>query len=216
MYMIKSYDFTYEKTRRIFREREFLPFRFRKGKTLMKKYLWLLGINLFISAFTFGGGYVVIPMLRKYFVEKARLFPEDELLNMAAIAQSSPGAIAVNITALAGYRVAGLSGLTVSWIAAVLPPLAILALVSFWYAEFRENPAIAAVLKGMEAGVAALIVDLVVDMYKLILQERSAFFALLAPAAFAANFFLNVNVALILLAGCLLCLLRLRLKGVRK
>ena len=63
----------------------------------IKAYCWLFCINVFISAFTFGGGYVVIPMIKKYYVEEKQLFDEDELMNIAAIAQSSPGAIAINI-----------------------------------------------------------------------------------------------------------------------
>ena len=73
----------------------------------IKTYCWLFCINVFISAFTFGGGYVVIPMIKKYYVEEKQLFDEDELMNIPAIAQSSPGAIAINMSALAGYRVAG-------------------------------------------------------------------------------------------------------------
>lgn len=70
--------------------------KFRKEYWLMKSNTfknlpWLFGIHFFISAFTFGGGYVVIPMIRRYFVEKKQLFSEEELLEMAAIAQSSPG-----------------------------------------------------------------------------------------------------------------------------
>ena len=61
-----------------------------------KPYLWLLGVNLFISTFTFGGGYVVVPMIRRYFVERRRCFTEEELVSMAAVAQSTPGAIAIN------------------------------------------------------------------------------------------------------------------------
>ena len=81
----------------------------------MKSYkdiVWLFGINVFISTFTFGGGYVVIPMIRKYYVEKKAYFDEDELMKIAAIAQSSPGAIAINMSALAGYRVKGSSAVS--------------------------------------------------------------------------------------------------------
>ena len=74
----------------------------------VKKCLWLFWINLFIGAFTFGGGYIVVPMINKYFVWKKRLFSKEELLSMAAIAQSTPGAIAVNLSALAGHRTAGI------------------------------------------------------------------------------------------------------------
>ena len=127
-------------------------------KEKLKQYLWLLGINLFISAFTFGGGYVVVPMIRQYFVLKKGYFSEEELMDMAAVAQSTPGAIAVNLSALAGYRTAGMAGAVISCVAAVLPPLIILGTISAFYHIFISNAVLAAVLKGMEAGVAAVMV----------------------------------------------------------
>lgn len=173
----------------------------------LRTWLWLAGVNLFISAFTFGGGYVVVPMVRRYFVERRQLFKEEELMGMAAVAQSTPGAIAINLSALAGYRVAGTPGAVISCLSALLPPLVVLGLVSMFYAAFVSNHVIAALLKGMQAGVAALIVDLVIDMCALIVNRRSRFMTALIPAAFIANFVLNINVALILGASCLLCLL---------
>lgn len=85
-------------------------------------YFWLLAVNLFISSFTFGGGYVVVPMIRRYFVTQKQYFTEEDLVGMAAVAQSTPGAIAINLSALAGYRVAGTLGAAISCIAAVIPP----------------------------------------------------------------------------------------------
>lgn len=172
-------------------------------------FLWLFSINLFISAFTFGGGYVVVPMIRKYFVDKKKLFSEEELMNMAAVAQSVPGAIAINLAALAGYRTAGVAGVILSCLAAVLPPIAILSIISSWYAYFSANVTIAAVLKGMQAGAAALIVDLVIDMTGMIVKERSFFFTLLIPASFTAGFIFHINVAVILGLCCFLCVFRL-------
>lgn len=173
-----------------------------------KPYLWLFAINLFISAFTFGGGYVVVPMVRRFFVWKKRYFTEEELMDMAAVAQSTPGAIAINLSALAGYRVAGIAGVLISCIAAILPPLLILGVVSVFYTIFISNTVIAAVLKGMEAGVAAIMVDLVTDMCAMILKERSIFLTAMIPAAFLANFVLHINVALILFMCCILCIVR--------
>ncbi len=169
-------------------------------------YLWLFYINLFISAFTFGGGYVVVPMIRKYFVDQKGLFDEDTLMQMAAIAQSTPGAIAINLSALAGYQAAGFAGAAISCLAAVVPPLIILSIVSTGYAAFSANKIIAAVLGGMQAGVAALIVDLVVNMFQMILREKSRLLTLMVPCAFAANFIFHVNVAVILIVCCLLCI----------
>lgn len=161
-------------------------------------YGWLATVNLRISAFAFGGGYVVIPLIRKNFVEKKGLFTEEELLDMAAIAQSSPGAIAINLAALAGRRTAGFPGAVIACIAAVVPPLVILTLISSFYQVFREMAAVAAVLEGMQAGVCALIVDVVWDMSRALFQEKQALFCILMPLAFIASFFFGVNVALIL------------------
>ena len=73
-------------------------------------YLWLIAVNIYISMFAFGGGYVVVPLVRRSFVEKKKIFTEDELMEMSAVAQSSPGAIAVNLAALSGYKAAGTAG----------------------------------------------------------------------------------------------------------
>ena len=178
-----------------------------------RPYLWLLGVNLFISTFTFGGGYVVVPMIRRYFVDRRQYFTEEELMAMAAVAQSTPGAIAVNLSALAGFRVAGVGGAILSCAAAVTPPLVILGFVSAFYAAFAANAVIAAILRGMQAGVAALIVDLVADMCRMVLKERSPLLTAMIPGAFLASFVLKINVALILAVCCLLCLGRVLLAG---
>lgn len=181
-----------------------------------KLYIWLLGINLFISTFTFGGGYVVVPMIRKYFVSRKKLLNEDELVNMAAIAQSSPGAIAINLSTLAGFRVAGMTGAVISCIAAVIPSLVILGFISTFYVAFAADPLISAVLRGMQAGVAALIVDFVVDMCSMMIKERSLFLTLMIPAAFLANFIFEINVAIILIVCCFLCIVRVWLNERRQ
>ena len=165
----------------------------------IKLWLWLACINLFISAFTFGGGYVVVPMIRKYFVEKKHLFDEEELIRMAAIAQSTPGAIAVNMASLAGYRAAGMAGLVISGICSVIPPLVILSVVSKWYAAVAANTVI------MQAGVAALIVDFVVDMTRAVLKERSPLLSTMTAVVFAISFLTDTNIAVILLVCCGLC-----------
>lgn len=175
--------------------------------TKLKFYSWLAGVNLFISTFTFGGGYVVVPMIRKYYVEKRALFTNDELMEMAAVAQSSPGAIAINLSVLAGKKVAGMLGVLISVICSILPPLVILGLISNWYAAFAANQTIMAVLKGMQACVTALIIDIVIDMYQLIRQEHSKLLNALVPFAFITNVFFNLNVIYILVLSVGLCLI---------
>lgn len=172
----------------------------------IRLYGWLALVNLFISAFTFGGGYVVVPMVRKYFVQKRHLFAEEDLLEMAAIAQSTPGAIAVNLVALAGWRVAGATGLILSCICAIVPPLGILGVISACYAAFVSNQTVAAVLKGMQAGAAALIVDYLADMTGVLIKERSPLLSLLALLSFLLSLFTDINVIVILLASCMICI----------
>ena len=160
-------------------------------------YLWLIAVNIYISMFAFGGGYVVVPLVRRSFVEKKKIFTEDELMEMSAVAQSSPGAIAVNLAALSGYKAAGTAGAVISCAASVIPPLVILGIISGFYDLFIANKIVAAVLKGMQSGVAALIVSVVADMCTVILKEKSFFLFSLIPIAFIANFIFDVNVALL-------------------
>ena len=178
----------------------------------IKDLTWLFFINMFISTFTFGGGYVVITMIRKYFVEKKEYFDEEELMKIAAISQSSPGAIAINMSALSGYRVAGKSGLLISCVAAILPPLCILSIVSAIYSIIRHNALINAVLKGMEAGVAALIIDLLVDMYAMIVKEKQLLFILITPIVFVLNYFFQINVAVLIILCVFVCVAKVYMK----
>lgn len=184
-------------------------------KEKLSLYLWLIRVNLFISAFTFGGGYVVVPMVKKYFVYGKEYFDEEELMEIAAIAQSTPGAIAVNLVSLAGYRVAGIPGMVISCICAVIPPLVILSVVSVCYSAVISNALVGAVLKGMQAGVAALIVDFIVDMTSMVMKQKSKLLDILVVLSFAVSFFTNVNVIFVLLASCALCVLRVW-AGMRK
>lgn len=179
----------------------------------MKIYFTLFRITFYISAFTFGGGYIVIPMMRKYFVDDLELISEQELLDMAAIAQSSPGAIAVNIAVLIGYRIAGTIGAIISAVGTVLPPLVILSIISLFYKAFRDNRVVSAVLKGMEAGVAATIVDLIIDMSQGILKEENWLLTLMAPITFIASFIFNINVLVIIISCALLSFVQAYIKS---
>lgn len=179
----------------------------------LKLYFSLFRITFYISAFTFGGGYIVIPMMRKYFVNDLKLISEQELLDMAAIAQSTPGAIAVNIAVLVGYHISGITGAIISCIGTILPPLLILSIISFFYKAFKDNRIISAILKGMEAGVAATIVDLVIDMGQGILKEKNWLLTLMTPVAFLASFIFNINVLVIIISCSILCFAQTYMKS---
>ena len=100
----------------------------RKGQRLWT----LFSSMLYISAFTFGGGFVIVSLMQKKFVDQLHWIDEEEMMDLTAIAQSSPGAIAVNASILVGYRVAGVPGALVTVLGTVLPPLIILSIISFF------------------------------------------------------------------------------------
>ena len=168
-------------------------------KTDAKKYRTLFLSTLQLSAFTFGGGFVIIPLMRKKFVEQLHWIDEQEMLDLTAIAQSSPGAIAVNASILVGYRVAGFPGALLTVLGTVLPPLVIISVISLFYTAFRDNPIVNMAMTGMLAGVAAVIFDVVYTMARGIFKLRRALPVLVLLGSFAAVRFLNVNILIIIL-----------------
>ncbi|HHX72869.1 MAG TPA: chromate transporter [Clostridiales bacterium] len=171
-----------------------------------KSYIYrkLFSTTFYLSAFTFGGGFVIIPLMKKKFVDNLHWIDEEEMLNIIAIAQSSPGAMAVNASLLLGYRVAGIGGAMVTILGTILPPLITISILSFFYAAFRDNVVVNAVLKGMQAGVAAVIADVAVSLGGNIVKQKNIVSMLTMIGAFAATFFLKINVVYIILAcGCI-------------
>lgn len=172
------------------------------------KFYWHLLIYTFqLSAFTFGGGYVIVPLMKKRFVDQLAWIDEDEMLDFMAIAQSSPGAVAVNAATLLGYNLAGYSGAAVAILGTILPPLILLTLISIAYSAFISNPLVNHVLMGMQAGVAAVIVDVVIDMARTIVKDKKKLAIILMIFAFIAVSFLNINIILIIIFCIVLGLL---------
>lgn len=164
-----------------------------------KKYGKLFTSTFQISACTFGGGFVIIPLLRRKFVEELGWIEEQEMMDLTAIAQSAPGAIAVNASILVGYHVAGIPGALVTVLGTVLPPLAIISVISFFYQQFRDNAIVGLAMAGMLAGVAAVICDVVIGMVQNIVRQKRILPGAVLLGAFAAVFFWKVNIIPILL-----------------
>lgn len=167
-----------------------------KGKALYWKLFWS---TFQLSAFTFGGGYVIVPLMRRKFVEDLHWIEEDEMMDLTAIAQSTPGAMAVNASVLVGYRVAGVLGAFTTVFATVLPPFLVLSVISLFYAQFRDNWVVNLVMKGMQAGVAAVICDVVFSMGRNILKLRRVLPFIMMAGAFVASWFFGINVVLVIL-----------------
>ena len=132
-----------------------------------KFYLKLFLSTFYLSAFTFGGGYVIVPLMRKKFVNEYGWIDENEMIDLIAIAQSAPGVIAINASLIIGYKLAGILGAIVALVGTVLPPLIIISIISLFYIAFRDNRIVNGAMQGMQAGVAAVIADVVFKMVEI-------------------------------------------------
>jgi chromate transporter len=168
-------------------------------KTKGIRLYWKLFLSTFVlSAFTFGGGYVIVPLMRKKFVEQYKWIEEEEMLDLVAISQSCPGAIAVNASVLIGYRVGGVAGALATVLGTSLPPLIILSVISYFYQAFRSNLYVGYALKGMQAGVAAVIIDVVYTMAADVVKKKKWLPIVIMVLSFIFAYFFDINVILII------------------
>ncbi|MFA5570742.1 MAG: chromate transporter [Sphaerochaetaceae bacterium] len=166
-----------------------------------KRLLWtLFKTTLTISAFTFGGGYVIVPLIRKTFVEKLQWIDEHEMIDLIAVAQSSPGPIAVNSSIIVGYKVGGVIGAFATLLGTVTPPLITLTLLSYIYEIVKNNAYVQMTFYGMSIGVAIVIVDAVLTMAKTVLSDKKWFPLVVMILAFVATYILHINIVLIILS----------------
>lgn len=162
--------------------------------------LWKIFIStLYLSAFTFGGGYVIVSLMKKKFVDEYHWIEENEMLDLVAIAQSAPGAIAVNGAIVVGYKLAGIAGVMVAILGTVIPPFLILSILSVFYQAFRSNYMVSQMLEGMQAGVGAVIASVVFDMGEPIIKEKDILSILILAGAFIASYMWKINVVFIIL-----------------
>lgn len=169
------------------------------------KLLWKLFLStLYLSAFTFGGGYVIVTLMKSKFVDEYNWVTEKEMLNITAIAQSAPGAIAVNAAIVVGFRLAGLIGVLVAVLATIIPPFVIISLISLFFEVFRQNQMITLLLAGMEAGVAAVVVAVSIEMAFGVIKEKDTILTIMMFAAFIANAVFKISVIIIILISVLM------------
>lgn len=162
--------------------------------------LWKLFQSMFVlSACTFGGGFVIVSLMKKKFVEELQWLEEDEMLDVTAITQSSPGPLPVNASVIIGYRMAGVAGSLTAILGTILPPMIIISIISVFYEQFRTNPYIATALQVMRAGVAAVIFDVVINLSGNVLKTRRALYIVMMIAAFFATYMLGVSAMLVIL-----------------
>ena len=167
----------------------------KKRNRLLKIFL----STLYLSAFTFGGGYVIITLMKQKFVDELHWIDDDEMLDMVAIAQSSPGPIAVNGAVIIGYKLEGIAGVFSAVLGAVLPPFVILTVISMFYSAFRNLFVVQGLLTGMKAGVSAVILSVVYDMAAGVIKGKDRVNIAVMILAFVATYFGKVNVVFVIL-----------------
>ena len=183
-----------------------------KGKVLRKLFF----STLYLSTFTFGGGYVIVTLMKQKFVDELHWIEEDEMLDLVAIAQSAPGAIAVNGAIVVGYKLAGIAGAAVATIATIIPPFVVITVVSYFYELFRENAFVARLLAGMQAGVGAVIASVVCDMGNSVVRQKRADTVVIMLAAFLAACVFHINVIYIILVCITIGIVRTLIAGKRR
>ena len=151
----------------------------------MSKKLELFLSFLKIGAFTFGGGYAMIPLIQNEVIEKKKWINDEEMMDIIAIAESTPGPIAINSATFVGYKVSGFWGSVVSTLGVVLPSLIIISIIALFFENFLEVPIIAAAFKGIRAGVSVLILNAALKMYKGLKKSVIAYILLLIALIFS-------------------------------
>ena len=162
------------------------------------KELWKIFLTFFkIGAFTFGGGYAMIPLIQKEAVETQGWVTDDDILEIVAIAESTPGPIAINSATFVGYRACGVLGSVCATLGVVLPSFSIILLISYVLREFQQIRAVQYAFQGIRAGVLALIAKALWTMYRKSPKNWAAYVVM--AGAFVASAFLKVSVLLIIL-----------------
>lgn len=152
-----------------------------------------------LSACTFGGGFVIVSLMKKKFVDELKWFEEEEMLDVTAITQSSPGPLPVNASVIIGYRIAGVAGSLTAILGTILPPMIIISIISLFYEQFRTNPYVSTALQVMRAGVAAVIFDVVIKLAGNVVKTKRFLYIAMMTAAFIATYLLDVSAMLVIL-----------------
>ncbi len=159
-------------------------------KTKLKNALILFLTFFKIGAFTFGGGYAMIPVIEKEMCDKHKWLKGEEILDIFAISESTPGPIAINSATFVGYRVAGVLGSFCATLGVVLPSFIVISVISLILQEFSQYKGVQYAFMGIRAGVLALIIKAFVSMYKKC--PKGLFSYIIMFLAFAVSMFIDI------------------------
>ncbi len=164
------------------------------------KTLWKLFASMFmLSSCTFGGGFVIVSLMKKKFVDEKHWLDEDEMLDITAITQSAPGPLPVNASVIIGYRMSGILGSVIAVLGTILPPMIIISLISLCYEQFRTNEIIATALRVTRAGVAAVIIDVTLNLAGKVLKLKRFMYTAMMVVCFVLVAVFKVSAMAIIL-----------------
>lgn len=164
-------------------------------KTLSKVFTSFLKIG----AFTFGGGYAMIPLIQKETVETHKWITDDDILEIIAIAESTPGPIAINAATFVGYKVCGFWGSFFATLGVVLPSFLLISIISFVLREFAEIKTVQYAFFGIRAGVLALVIKALWTMYRKCPKNVISYIVI--AGSFLLSAIIGVNVLFVII-GC--------------
>lgn len=167
----------------------------------MKKYLEMFLCFFRIGAFTIGGGYAMLPLIEKEIVDKKKWIERQEYLDMIALAQSSPGPVAVNTSVFVGYKIAGIPGVIATTLGSVLPSFLIILIIASIFVGIKDSLIVERIFKGIRPAVVALIAAPVIRMGKSAKINRKTIIIPIAVAALVA--FANLTPVIIIIIAAI-------------
>lgn len=168
---------------------------FMNGKSKFRTLVELFVTFFKVGLFTFGGGYAMIALIQKYAVEKNKWIKDEEMTDIIAIAESTPGPIAVNSSTYIGYRIGGFLGSLFATLGMVLPSFIIIFIISLFYQQFMEIAFVKSIFKGLSIGVIILIGSAFIKLKKTIkLNTSTTILFIVVFAYLVLNYFLEINI----------------------
>ncbi|HHU81101.1 MAG TPA: chromate transporter [Acholeplasmataceae bacterium] len=155
-----------------------------------------------IGAFTFGGGYAMMPIMQKEVVDKKKWATDDDIIKLLVISESTPGVLAVNSATFIGYKVAGFWGSTLATLGVVLPSFIIISIISLFLTQFQSIALVKYAFLGIRAGVAILILNAAIKLSKKI--KKDIFSYIIIFSSFLVAYFTSFNILFIMMIGALL------------
>lgn len=150
-----------------------------------------------IGAFTFGGGYAMIPLIQKEVTENHQWLSDEDILNIVAIAESTPGPIAINSATFVGYMTCGVLGSVLATLGVVLPAFLVISLISLLLRNINDIQAVQYAFMGIRAGVLALVVKALISMYKQCPKNAVAY--IIAGLAFAVTLLTDISILYVII-----------------